>query len=165
MKAPGISPAKLNSTFRISGQSGSYFVLATMLTLMFLMLSALVFGSAVLATSRVRLKNLSNLAALSALNGYMRVSSSDQQEKSEAAVEGTLKALSQNSIPGAALGRLGSAAGAITVAPDISGESGYVEMGLWYPSKPLCSGQASQCNPCADKYPCFQPAASGVQAN
>ena len=137
-------------------RNGSYMVLMAILTLVFVLLCGLVFGTAVLATSKVRIANTSNLVALASLNAYISTQGTTDEKKA-AAIAAAQTILQQNPLPYAQDGSLYSTSASnftvVSSSGDPQGTSGYVEFGLWYPTQP--PGELQPCGTAANAYPCF----------
>lgn len=140
---------------RFSSQKGIFVVLVALLLVAIIGLCAIVLGLGQLSISKSRLKNVSNIAALSALEAYTRSDGANFGEKSQAAAQKLDLILAGNTISG--LKGLLASPGVHT-----DGESGKIEFGVWVTHSGFTiPDNGGTVLTCADGiYPCFQTVSS-----
>jgi hypothetical protein len=138
---------------KFNKESGVFLVLVLILVTVLTLLVAVVLGLGFLSTSKARLQNSTNLAALGAVEEFFRNEQGlSPGDRANAALNRARTVLSQNKLYGATsdatTGQIGlpSSVGEVSALP-----GGTLRFGTWHETAPTGGG-----DPCFGAYPCFE---------
>lgn len=131
-------------------EKGLYVVLFALLLFVLLGLVALALGLGMLGTSKTRLQNAVNLAALAAIEKFSSLPSTDTYvSRADAALQRASDILGANTMPG-----VSHSLGGLKHRGQPDSEGGILTLGNWYTKKPTGS---NPCGAAINAYPCFVP--------
>lgn len=139
-------------------QEGAIIVLAAAVALLFAILISFLIWAGFRTTNRAALRNIANISALAAIDGYSRLENIVDQnnrfmERATAGLNRARSLAQQNT--GLFMGPIGNPVADFALGdfPD-SDDGGKVEFGIWYPQRPLNNPPAG-CAADDNNYPCL----------
>ena len=142
----------------IKRQDGAIIVLAAAVALLFAVLISFLVWAGFRTTNRAALRNIANIAALSAIDGYSRLENIIDQnnrfmERANAGLARARALAQQNT--GLFMGPIGNPVADIALGnfPDLD-DGGKLEFGIWYPQQPI-NNPPPGCGVDDQNYPCL----------